>query len=202
MCGQCTNCGMVDTNKIVYQIHVTVDPSTNPFEFKQICWELKVKPVMVFNRGAGHDLITSSIVEDNPYDAMLDIAKKLEEKGFNVVRQKIETVPWNPKIEGMKTHNSYYEAHFTVKTVDITDAEEVGFIAEQHGAKLSFNAQHKYTTYVTLRDREADRDTFYKKFQALLKNLLDFQFEVSKVITEFAVFDSNPDHDMVWMTKY
>src|SRR5574343_260552 len=109
-----------------YEIHVTVQ--TKEVErFQDVCKKLGVKPIILDLQNKSGDVLcevmTSSTI--STYDrtvveakaAMVGICVLLTKAGFEVIRSKIETVPWHPlapKEHGGKIHfeGSHFETHF------------------------------------------------------------------------------------------
>lgn len=97
-----------------FEIHITVDGSEmrdpilfdrKKFDidyFKRVCKDIGVKPIVLdleTNSDIIKDTMTSSkFFGDNRsvYDESQRIVNSLEESGFEVLRTKIETVPWHP----------------------------------------------------------------------------------------------------------
>lgn len=164
------------TFPLPYEIHVTVnledsytykhinEESLN--EFKEDCRSIGVKPIVIDlemkDKSSMKDVMTSSkFFGDNrtAYEESERIAKRLREMGYEVVRNKIETVPWHPAAPQDKDkdhplwhgdpipNGCYFESHIGVIVTKETkeDLEElVDFlndsICELSGtAKLSKN---------------------------------------------------------------
>lgn len=164
------------TFPLPYEIHVTVnleDSYTHKYineeslnEFKEDCRSIGVKPIVIDlemkDKSSMKDVMTSSkFFGDNrtAYEESERIAKRLREMGYEVVRNKIETVPWHPAAPQDKDkdhplwhgdpipNGCYFESHIGVIVTKETkeDLEElVDFlndsICELSGtAKLSKN---------------------------------------------------------------
>ena len=164
------------TFPLPYEIHVTIDlensythkyiNSGSLNDFKEHCRSIGVKPIVIYlemkDKSSMKDVMTSSkFFGDNrtAYEESERIAKRLKEMGYEVVRNKIETVPWHPAApqDDDKDHplwhgdpipnGCYFESHIGVIVTKETkeDLEElVDFlndsICELSGtAKLSKN---------------------------------------------------------------
>ncbi len=207
-----------------YEIHVTVE-SADKKQFIQACQELNVKPIfLALQNRAGdtklHDVMTSSVHFGNDQSALLElerIAGGLTVMGLSVVRRKIETVPWHPaapsEINGVSNMPAgcYFESHLNVIVKAESPAEvslerkSLQAIAELHGAHLSKNvfkefSPTEFTLMLTLRSYVVQREAFEVRRDAMLQSLKEQGFEVEKVITEFAVYDSKNEHDSAWLT--
>ena len=164
------------TFPLPYEIHVTVDlensythkhiNSGSLKDFKEDCRSIGVKPIVIDlemkDKSSMKDVMTSSkFFGDNrtAYEESERIAKRLKEMGYEVVRNKIETVPWHPAApqDDDKDHplwhgepipnGCYFESHIGVLVTKETkpDLEElVDFLNESicefsGTAKLSKN---------------------------------------------------------------
>ncbi len=206
-----------------YEIHVTVE-SADKKQFIQVCNSLNVKPIFLAlqNRSGEtklHDVMTSSVHIGSDQSALLElerIAGGLTVMGLNVVRRKIETVPWHPAAPSVVNGvfnmpaGCYFESHLNVIIKAESPAEfdrkrkDLKGVAEQHGAHLSKNvfkefSPTEFTLMMTLRSYVVQRETFETRRDALHQTLQSLGFEVEKVITEFAVYDSKNDHDSAWL---
>lgn len=201
-----------------YEIHITVNLKDSTFDldrFKLICEELEVKPIVIELEKDGEkvmeDVMTSSVFFGNNNTALQRaevLANNLKSLGFAVSRVKIETVPWHPAApvkDDEMPDNSYFESHLRIVTTSKrkADLEE---IAEEYGAHLSRNffkkiTDDQYIIMMTLRDDDTSYESFKEDVDYLKKTLLDDGFVVDKTEIEFAVFDSNVDHDIKWIGK-
>ena len=160
-----------------FEIHITVgkksyfypdpdsvDESLLIEHFRNVCKDLKVKPIVIdleINDGSIlKDVMTSSkYFGDNrgAYDEANRISKELEKFGYRILRTKIETVPWHPNAPTINTgypikNGCYFECHIGVlispdqkedlnKFVDDLNSgcTEAGIIELGGTAKLSQN---------------------------------------------------------------
>ena len=99
----------------------------------------------------------------------------------------------------------YFECHIPVLCVKELE-EELECLLEDTKAHKSKNIFKKYedglyTVMVTLRDYECT----YEEFQHSVSNLVELikyhEFEVSKEIIEFSLYDSKVSHDYDWLRK-
>lgn len=140
------------TFPLPYEIHVTVDlensythkhiNSGSLEDFKEDCRSIGVKPIVIDlemkDKSSMKDVMTSSkFFGDNrtAYDESERIAKRLKEMGYEVVRNKIETVPWHPAApqDDDKDHplwhgepipnGCYFESHIGVLVTKETKPE-------------------------------------------------------------------------------
>lgn len=202
-----------------YEFHITVKDADLD-AFKLCCADTKVKPILLdLHLAAGgimKDLMTSSThfyldlaAARQHLDFLADIFRG---SGFNVVRTKIETVPWHPDAPSVSKKldfgaNQYFESHIPVR-VDAFFSATLRHLAQLHGAHASRNAFKKeedgrYILMLTLRDYDLPYELHTEKVLALEAAILEepkFKFELPKPTrTEFAIFDSKPQHDYLWL---
>lgn len=203
---------------VPYEIHVTVDVGTRIDLFKEACAEAKVKPILLdlhlHGGGSIQDLMTSSVFMGNnreAFEEMRRISTILSARGFDVLREKIETIPWHPAAPS-RTHqnphmppNCYFECHFNVLCTDKKEAD-LSSIARSHSAHKSRNAWKRYddgtyTIMVTYRDYKMVYEDFRAAIDALKASLLSGGFQVEKEIVEFSVYDTRVSHDAAWLLR-
>jgi len=197
------------TFPLPYEIHVTVDlensythkhineESLN--EFKEDCKSIGVKPIVIDlemkDKSSIKDVMTSSkFFGDNrtAYEESERIAKRLKEMGYDVVRNKIETVPWHPAAPQDKDkdhplwhgepipNGCYFESHIGVLVTKETkpDLEDlVDFLNESicefsGTAKLSKNFFKKtedgrFVNMLTYRSNMANAKEFETEVRAI-----------------------------------
>lgn len=214
--------GKIDPNKIPFEIHVTVKPKEHlsfPADhFSYVCEEIGVKPVLLHLQNTDgtelmDDVMTSSAhVGSNfsAYDEMERIAHALEMRGYEVLRKKIETVPWHPMApqdieDGLDMpKNCYFETHIGCIIKNEEDAELVSLIAKQERAHLSKNIFKKYEDgsykqMVTLRFYEGDYTGFKYFAQQLYDRLLLIGVVSDRLQIEFSIYDTKESHDNSWL---
>lgn len=199
------------TFPLPYEIHVTVDLENSYTrkhineesldEFKEDCKSIGVKPIVIDlemkDKSSMKDVMTSSkFFGDNrtAYEESERIAKRLKEMGYNVVRNKIETVPWHPAAPQDKDKNHplwhgdpipngcYFESHIGVIVTKETkeDLEElVDFLNESicefsGTAKLSKNFfkktdDGKFINMLTYRSNMVNAKEFESEVRSIEK---------------------------------
>lgn len=207
-----------------YEIHVTIKNDNLDIEkFKSDCNDIQVKPIIIDLESTSNiikDVMTSSKhFGDNKssYMESLRIFNELKDRGYNVIRNKIETVPWhmsapkelkpNQKID----NDRYFESHIGVLISDsekgrlshliqnINDEQLVdGFV------KMSQNFFKKvdsgtYINMITYRSYSLGYNDFNKNVEYLKQRLTTCGFKFEKVEVEFAIYDSNIHHDSKWL---
>lgn len=197
--------------------------------FKSKCQEIDVKPIVLdleMKEGTLKDIMTSSKhFGDNrtAYEEANRIANKLTSFGYKVVRNKIETVPWHPAAPTFKTgepipNGCYFESHIgVVISPDEKEAlqefvqglndrcTEAGRIEIGGTCKLSQNFfkkskdGSKFVNMLTYRDNMTCREDFEHGVEAIKWSLDKCGFEFEKVEVEYALYDTNVNHDSKWI---
>jgi len=198
-------------------------------DFKSDCNEIGVKPIVLdleMKEGTLKDVMTSSKhFGDNrtAYEEANRIANKLTSFGYKVVRNKIETVPWHPAAPTFKTgepipNGCYFESHIGVVILpDEKEAlqefvqglndrcTEAGRIEIGGTCKLSQNFfkkskdGSKFVNMLTYRDNMTCREDFEHGVEAIKWSLDKCGFEFEKVEVEYALYDTNVNHDSKWI---
>ena len=233
-----------------FEIHVTVDatktfnntmfdgdeedlPLIDIFDidkFKNDCSDINVKPIVIdleINDGSiTKDVMTSSKhFGDNrsAYEESERICSELRSKGFRVLRNKIESVPWHPAAPVISTgkeipNGCYFEAHIGV-TIYPGQKNELndfvkstltdGHLIELSGtAKLSQNFfkkskdGSKFVNMLTYRSNMCGSPKFKLEVEGIKHLLGEEGFEFEKVEVEYAVYDTNVTHDAKWILGY
>lgn len=201
---------------IPYEIHVTVK-SDKVENFKTACATANVKPLLLdLQNSSGvavmQELMTSSVFMGNNssvYAEMQRISGALRNQGFNVVREKIETVPWHPAAPSNKhaqpemPPNCYFESHLAIVTTE-ADLPKLRELVTKHGCHLSKNVfkridRDHFKIMSTYRKYEGIFETFKDSVEAIKKDIISAGFEVEKTIVEFSVYDSRVSHDATWL---
>jgi len=229
------------TFPLPFEIHVTVDmeriidgdgDSTNGKklfikDFKNQCLSIGVKPIVIdleINDGSViKDIMTSSKhFGDNrsAYEESERIVKELRHRGYKVVRNKIESVPWHPAAPVISTgreieNGCYFESHIGV-TILPNQKEDLetfirstlnnGHLIELSGtAKLSQNFFKKsndgsrFVNMLTYRSNMCGRPKFTLEVDGIKHLLKEEGFDFEKVEVEYAVYDTNVTHDAKWI---
>ena len=198
-------------------------------DFKSDCKEIDVKPIVLdleMKEGTLKDVMTSSKhFGDNrsAYEEANRIANKLTSFGYKVVRNKIETVPWHPAAPTFNTgepipNGCYFESHIGVVILPeekealqefvqgLNDrCTEAGIIKIGGTCKLSQNFfkkskdSSKFVNMLTYRDNMTCRKDFERGVEAIKWSLEKCGFEFEKVEVEYALYDTNVNHDSKWI---
>jgi hypothetical protein len=202
-----------------YEIHVTV--RTNEVErFQDVCKDIGVKSIILDLQKKSGDVLcevmTSSTISTHDKTvveakaAMVGICVLLTKAGFDVIRSKIETVPWHPLAPS--EHNgqshfegSHFETHFGVVINYSEDVDNLKKIAEQFNLHWSKNILKRrpdgsYIQMVTYRSYDKVSEDFSLLVDQILKTMYSKHLTLEKLPKiEFAVYDTNHKHDLNWI---
>lgn len=194
------------TDYYPYEIHVTVR-SPDVDAFRAFCTANALKPIVLDLQDREGttvltDVMTSSKVTGtvmHAWDEMAGIARTLSISGFNVVRRKLETVPWHHAM------GRYFEAHIAVRVNDdnIDDLRESARYAKCHMSQNVFKRDGSGMSIflLTRRDYTASREVFEIGVDASVEFLELDGFHVLKVEKELCVYDSHTAHDAAWIAQ-
>lgn len=198
---------------IHYEIHLTVK-TIDVNKFVEDCKELGVKPIVLalqFKDGSGsmQDVMTSSKITGNDEDAfehMKNLSSSLSKKGYFIVREKIETVPWHPKalVHGQDSEEGYFEAHVKIKPVSDFGKSNLKRTMDSFKFHLSKNVREMNSDgeeihIATLRKKKVSYNDFKGELGTKTGFFGAYGVEVlGKVEVEYALYDSNTSHDIAW----
>lgn len=199
-----------DLQNLDFEIHITVREASSLEAFQQACAELQVKPIILDLYGesaALKDVMTSSVFRGSTkqvVDHTKALAHRLREMGFDVLREKIETVPWHPAAMVKPVHSSaYFEAHFAFKTDDVDDLRRFSKARNIH---LSRNTMKKGCDSVMMGTYRVDASlTTSNRFQdevdsICIDSMLTGHSITKKPHTEYSLYDTNEQHDGQWLS--
>ena len=229
------------TFPLPFEIHVTVEVDSfleSISGFKDDCKDIGVKPIVIdleINDGSIlKDVMTSSkFFGDNrtAYEESERIVKELKDRGYKVVRNKIESVPWHPAAPVISTGNEipngcYFESHIGVlispddkitlnnfiKNLENRYAIEFSGVGDpltslSGTAKLSqnffkkSNDGSKFVNMLTYRSNMCNRSKFTLEVDGIKHLLKEQGFDFEKVELEYAVYDTNVTHDAKWIQE-
>lgn len=223
-----------------FEIHITVNGlemrdsimfDTKRFDldlFKIACEQIGVKPIVIDLEINGEqniqDVMTSSkFFGDNrtAYEESERISNELGKYGFEVLRKKIETVPWHPAAPIISTgkeipNGCYFESHIGVvitseekdrlnKFMDET-INNSSVIELSGTAKLSRNffkkasEDGKFVNMLTYRSNTCGSPKFKLEVEGIKHLLEEELFNFEKVEVEYAIYDTNVSHDSKWIS--
>ncbi len=202
----------VDVNNLMFEVHITISATGDIDTFASDCREIGVKPIILDLYASQEtilDVMTSSHFKGTTLQASIysrGLVSALEEKGYTVLREKIETVPWHPASK--RAHNNpsasrYFEAHLAFACDSFEDVLKP--FMDRHRIKLSRNKMKKHETAVMMGTyRRSSLETDVTGFERALAQILleadslDLKL-MEPPVTEFALFDTNNLHDQSWM---
>ena len=202
-----------------YEIHVTVRTSEVE-RFQDVCKEIGVKSIILDLQKKSGDVLsevmTSSTITTHDKTVieakaeMDGICALLTKKGFEVVRSKIETVPWHPRAPSEhngQTHfdGSHFETHFGVVINTHIDLQNLKKIAKKFNLHLSKNVFKRlpngsYVQMATYRCYEKVSEDFSLLADMIMKTMYSNGLILEKLPKiEFAIYDTNHKHDFNWI---
>lgn len=214
-----------------FEIHVTIKPDNTYIdftidEFKNDCELIGVKPIVIdleINDGSIiKDVMTSSKhFGDNrsAYEESVRIVNELESRGYIVVRNKIESVPWHMQAPSILTtdkeitNGCYFESHIGVSIQPSDKIKLDNFVKSlpdelkslSGSAKLSQNFFKKsndgssFINMLTYRSNKCGRYKFEEEVNSIKELLSMNDFTYEKVEIEYAIYDTNVNHDSKWI---
>ena len=203
---------------VPYEIHVTVNCDVKDIEnFREVCKQIGVKPIVLDLQTTQdtyvmQDVMTSSTFLGNnssAYNYAMDIKGQLLSAGLEVVRVKVETVPWHPAAPKFKgdamPKDCYFESHVAVRT-SAARKEELAQLADAHKAHMSKNVfkiidKDNFIQMMTIRWYEGIYEEFDQGVDCFIEVLKSHGFELEKKIVEFSVYDTKVSHDSAWIAS-
>lgn len=214
-------------DEIPFEIHITVMVDNTKglnfiSEFKSVCEALHVKPIILDLQSQKlvsvmNDVMTSSSffgTNETVLQELERINEGLNKAGFTTTRQKIETVPWHASAPFDDNSPSmpkgcYFECHLNVLMTDDKKKEYKRAITKEdcilqqcHISKNSTKVfeDGSYISMLTYRVKVGTYTDMLKnveKIKMALESLL--QVTVEKEVIEFAIYDTNFEHDSSWL---
>ena len=204
---------------MLYEIHITVniDTGIDIEQYKKDCKEINVKPIVLDLQSQEgikvmDDVMTSSKLlgnNGNAFDEMKRISNALTDKGYSVIREKIEAAYWHSKAPFEKFGDTdmpegcYFECHFGVICNDnvLSMLSEIAKNTNSHLSKNAFKSNEDGSYVIMLTYRSYTQ--MYEQFRASLDNILveleAKNFTVDKEIVEFSIYDTRIKHDQTWL---
>lgn len=193
-----------------YEVHLTIHNIFNYDQFKLDCLKLNIKPIFLHLHTAKstlNDIMTSSIFEGNDisvieYCTML--STKLSEYGYNVIRIKVETPPYHykcPTDANGISHElcNYYETHLPV-IVNSPDELIQLCDGKAHVSKNIFKTIESGSVYMVTIRNKLTLEKFLIALEHLKQQLMDNGYTIlKKYNVEFCLYDSNIQHDNIWI---
>lgn len=206
-------------SKFPFEIHVSVmceNWTEDHFSaFKIICARLRVKPTVLelqnqVGADEGLDVMTSCVfhgTNETVLNEVQRIALQLEGEGFNVIRKKIETLPWHPAAPSKKNNHPmpkdcYFESHYEIEKESLTanNGRLVSMIVGRYHAQFSRNKRRYDQVMITLRSGSGTFEGHEAVTAMMIEDLLAVGVEIKDMNNEFSIYDTNILHDAQWMT--
>jgi hypothetical protein len=198
-------------NNFPFEVHLTLPSITPTQEFLEVCKEVGCKPIILDLDGE-QQVTTSSVYKCDLQDIgghAEKLVNRFKEKGYEVIRTKIETVPWHPVAKAhqlTKRNNCYFESHMTYELYSADQLYRLRYYSSQYGMHLSKNAlKHDAKTIKimgTIRSYD-NLDTHNYKLQMVTSFVRNnTNLHPVKQVTEFAIMDTNTALDSNWMNRY
>jgi NTP pyrophosphatase (non-canonical NTP hydrolase) len=193
-----------------YEIHLTVDKISDINEFILDCNTLgNIKPIILdleTTEGSEQQITTSSVVMgdyNKARESMAKLVRQMTKLGYVVIREKIETVPWHPVT--ISEGGIYYESHLTFvihkhKLNYLRDlCKDLGVHLSRNSLKATLD-DDMIKIMGTYRSDHPDEDgrTHEQELKIILESLKIIATPI-KVITEYAVYDTNQKIDDRWL---
>lgn len=196
-----------------YEIHITVKGGDiDVKKFKRDCADIDVKPLVVQLRGGQipNDVMTSSTVKCTPARLKalcVTQVVQLMERGWEPTRCKIECSPWHNAIADIRPNQikpwQYFESHIPVNVSSHDDIGCLRALCRLLDMHLSANAfkvtDRSRTIMVTYRSADYDALEFRKQVMDRVGMITEALYDAQPPVVEFALFDSNRDHDNTWL---
>lgn len=213
---------------IPFEIHITVandeQDACSVDYFRNTCVLVGVKPILLdlqsMDGTITKDVMTSSThfgTNTTAYAEAQRVVSLIRLAGLNVVRTKIETVPWHPAAPKWETdtmpENCYFEAHIPViMQPDRKSALEYHLSLWNRGTNprvhMSQNAFKKHadgsvTIMLTYRTTTAGVTPFDEAVNRIIASVSMWgntdHWSVGKVHKEFSIYDTKMSHDAEWL---
>jgi len=185
-----------------YEIHVTVSNS-NVVSFINDCQTIGVKPIVIETEKEedyNKQVMTSSKHSGDSYMVTLkNISNHLKEKGYLIIREKVEIRPLPIKND----NHIYYESHFRLKLSKEFDRNILKVLCKNHNFHLSKNLFKKAVDFdyqmITFRHYNLSFDGFNTVINNMKEELMKLKIPFDKVEIEECVYDSNIKVDKNWI---
>lgn len=179
-----------------YEAHITVEVnSQNDIDrFKKVCEDMLVKHIII-NLGdeIPKQVMTSHTFRTNSLESAIEnvkaYSKYLQDEGFTILREKIETEPKCIEANDMPYH--YAEIHLLYKTEDL---EGKDLPPELHKSSNEFKKGFTFLTYRT------QTKEIVSEFQNFFHDYPHVKRWINRMEIEYAVYDTNIDLDKAWMS--
>lgn len=207
-----------DITKIPFEIHCTVNANSDIENLLAACNHANVKLISLelinHNGDTYPDVMTSSKFYGTNSEAITEVNRIkdiLLNFGITISRSKIETVPWHPLAPQTSSSKMptgcYFESHIAIilpSGTIISELYDLKALCHLHNAHFSRNIfkenLNNLIQMVTIRTYN-DREEFDSKVNTFIQELSKLGFEHERIISEFALYDTNIHHDVSWLSN-
>lgn len=191
-----------------FEFHITVQDLTMDEKeaFINVCNQEQVKPVMiVLDQGNYiHQPMITGIVHGTDFhqanQEIERVATTFQNKGFTVVRKKVEIPAKEEKFFDqplLKSSKPYFEWHGKVQVDEVESLKSLCAGYGGHISRNSLNVNGK-VRFVTVREYES-KESFYDSVGKIHTVLQANQIELMKEQYELCIYDSREDLDSGWI---
>jgi len=203
-----------------FEIHITVRSdkwSEDRFlAFKQACVQLGVKDTILElqdqdGKGYGLDVMTSQRLNGTNESVLQEVdrvRRGLEQRGFIVVRKKIETVPWHPAApngenQRMMPKDCYFESHIEIdpESLTVANLRTLSKIVSWFHAQFSVNVRREGQAMITLRHGSGYLQYHKDQVESLVADINSLGIKIIEQNHEFSIYDTNILHDAEWINQ-
>lgn len=200
-----------------HEIHITIAPPRNPRHFLRVCEELNLRPCVFDNEYANGqhmtDFLTASdhtVPTIEAIDIMEDQANEFTQRGFQVIRKKIETAPINPVApkrangDPRPADTTYFETHFDVELPGhnwLGRLALIEYMGPVNPVLLSVNRRKPNEFLTTYRLYGVYFEEFAERLESVQERMAK-NYKITLADMEFAAFDTAPNHDKDWVASY
>lgn len=185
-----------------YEIHITVGTS-NLDSFINDCTQIGVKPIVIEtekNNNFNNQVMTSSKYKgDDCLKVLKQISRSLKDKGYQIIREKVEIRPLPIK---NKSH-IYYESHFRLKLNKGFDRSNLIVLCKDCNFHLSKNLFKRDIDFdyqmITYRNYNQSFEEFKQVILNMKEKLTELNINFDKVEIEECIYDSNIKVDSNWI---
>lgn len=196
-----------------YEIHITVKgEDIDVDKFKRDCADIYVKPLVVQLRDGQipNDVMTSCAVKCSPLRLKAVCTTQfvhLAARGWHPTRCKIECTPWHNAIADVSPADfkpwQYFESHIPVEVSvhdDVGCLRQLCRLLDMHMSANAFKTNDAFRTImVTYRSTDHAADQFKREVAYRVGMIQEALYRAKSPVIEFALFDSNRQHDNVWL---
>jgi hypothetical protein len=201
-------------SKINYEFHLTIK-DVNKDDFINYCKEINVKPILLQLQNNKNVVVLNDTMtshhkllsnDKEAFEELQRVKSLLVEKGFKVIREKIEADINHPDLTEtflIDNNSNYFETHFNIRLSE-ERRELLQNIALKYSCHFSRNIfkqinDKEYTIMLTYRKYTGTILEFQEDLSKIEADLKNNSFSVEKIIVEYSIYDSQEDWDKKWL---